>query len=201
MVRKTKEEAEGTRRHIIEAARRIFLECGVGRTSLEKIAAAAGVTRGAVYWHFKNKMELFFAMREEATLPLLDRVVFDEGDDDPLGGIERALRAIIHTLLDEPQTRETFEILIFKCEYVDELSPMMACTPGQFDFLQQLTDAYARAANKGQLRAVATPEALAYDTFLFVGGLVRQWLSGTPDQRFRSGADAFIRSHIALRRA
>ena len=83
MVRRTKEEAEETRRQIIEAARRVFLECGVGSTSLEKIAAAAGVTRGAVYWHFKNKTDLFFAMREDAVLPFLDRVVFDAGTDDP----------------------------------------------------------------------------------------------------------------------
>ena len=201
MVRKTKEEAEITRLHIIDAARRVFLQCGVSHTSLEKIAAAAGVTRGAVYWHFRNKSELFFAMREDAILPFVDRVVFDADADDALAGIETALLEIFRVLADEPKTRETMEIVAFKCEYVDELSPMMACTPGQFDFLQQLTDAYARAANKGQLRAVATPEALAYDTFLFVGGLVRQWLSGAPDQRFRSGASAFIRSHIALRRA
>jgi TetR/AcrR family acrAB operon transcriptional repressor len=69
MVRKTKEEADLTRSLIIEAARRVFLECGVGGTTFERIAAAAGVTRGAVYWHFRNKTELFFAMREQAILP------------------------------------------------------------------------------------------------------------------------------------
>jgi len=201
MVRKTKEEAEVTRRHIIEAARRVFLECGVGRTSLEKIAAAAGVTRGAVYWHFKNKTELFFAMREDATLPLLDRVVFDGQDGDPLGRIEQVLLEIIQILVEHPQTRETFEILTFKCEYVEEFSRMMACTDGQLDFLGKLVDAYARAVRKGQVRAPADPEALAYDTFLFVVGLVRHWLSSGDDEPFRSRAAAFIRTHIALRRA
>ena len=43
MVRKTKEEAEITRLPITDAARRVFLECGVSHTSLEKIPAAAGV--------------------------------------------------------------------------------------------------------------------------------------------------------------
>ncbi|RTL34013.1 MAG: TetR family transcriptional regulator [Rhodocyclaceae bacterium] len=118
MVRKTKEEAELTRRHILDAARRVFLECGVARTTLEKVAAAAGVTRGAVYWHFRNKTDLFFAMREQATLPFVDRVVFDEAEADPLQGIERALREIIHIMEDQPETRETIEILSFKCEYV-----------------------------------------------------------------------------------
>jgi TetR/AcrR family acrAB operon transcriptional repressor len=201
MVRKTKEEAEATRRQIIEAARRVFLECGVGSTSLEKIAAAAGVTRGAVYWHFKNKTDLFFAMREDAVLPFLDRVVFDAEANDPLGGIEHALQEIIRILVDQAQTRETFEILAFKCEYVGEFSSMKGCTAGQMDFLGMLTDAYRRAAAKGQLRLPVDPEMLAYDTFLFVGGLIKHWISSTPDERFRADAERFITQHVALRRA
>ena len=146
-------------------------------------------------------MELFFAMREEATLPLLDRVVFDEGDDDPLGGIERALLAIIHTLIDEPQTRETFEILIFKCEYVDELLPLMGCSAGQQAFLDDLTRAYARAAARGLLRPGVTPAALATDTYMFVGGLIKHWLGGGPESPFRRDAEQMVRAHVTLRRA
>ena len=149
MVRKTKEEADITRRHIIAAARRVFLACGVGRTTLERIAAAAGVTRGAVYWHFRNKSELFFAMREQAILPFVDRVIFKEDDADPLNGIETALQEIFHILRDQAEVRETFEIISFKCEYVDEFSGMMQCTGGQLDFLGKLTDAYQRAKARG----------------------------------------------------
>lgn len=201
MVRKTKEEADLTRRHIIDAARRVFLECGVSHTTLEKIAAAAGVTRGAVYWHFRNKTELFFAMREQAILPFVDRVVFDEADEDPLQGIGAALQEVIHILEDQVETRETFEIISFKCEYVRELTPMMHCTEGQLTFLAQLTDAYRRAAAKGVIRPGLTPENLAHDTFLFIGGLIKHWLAGRPDERFRSDAANLIRAHIALRRA
>ena len=58
MVRNTKENAELTRLKIIEAARQSFLTRGVSRTSMEQIAAEAGVTRGAIYWHFANKKEI-----------------------------------------------------------------------------------------------------------------------------------------------
>lgn len=201
MVRKTKEDAEITCRHLIDAARRVFLECGVSRSTLEKVASVAGVTRGAVYWHFKNKTELFFAMREQAILPFVDRVVFDAEDEDPLAGIEAALREIIQILVDQPATRETFEIISFKCEYVDEFAAMMQCTAGQLDFLRQLGEAYARAGQRGVLRAGLVPEALAYDTFLFAGGLIKHWLSSAPDEHFRGGVDAMIRTHVALRRA
>lgn len=53
-----------TRADIIRAAREVFHEHGVVRCSLEKIAKAAGVTRGDL-WHFADKAELFFAMRED----------------------------------------------------------------------------------------------------------------------------------------
>ncbi|MBS0357227.1 MAG: TetR family transcriptional regulator [Proteobacteria bacterium] len=201
MVRKTKEEAELTRRHILDAARRVFLECGVARTTLEKVAAAAGVTRGAVYWHFRNKTDLFFAMREQAILPFVDRMIFDEADVDPLQGIERALGEMIHIMEDEPETRETIEILSFKCEYVDEFSGLRQRTQGQLEFLAGLTAAYQRAAAKGLLRAGLDPTIVAQDTFVFVGGLIKHWLCSEPDECFRAGALALIRTHIALRRA
>ena len=51
--------AELTRQRLIEAARQVFLEHGVSRTTMAHIAAQAGVTRGAVYWHFNNKLDLF----------------------------------------------------------------------------------------------------------------------------------------------
>lgn len=201
MVRKTKEEADLTRSLIIAAARRVFLECGVGGTTFERIAAAAGVTRGAVYWHFRNKTELFFAMREQAILPFVDRVIFKEDDADPLHGIETALQEIFHILRDQPEVRETFEIVSFKCEYVNEFSDMMQCSGGQLDFLGKLTEAYRRAEARGVLRPGVAPADLAHDTFLFVGGLVKHWLAGRPDERFRSDAAALIRTHVALRRA
>ena len=58
MARRTKFEAEKTRNAILDAAEKVFYKRGVARTSLEQIARAAHVTRGAVYWHFHDKIEL-----------------------------------------------------------------------------------------------------------------------------------------------
>ena len=61
-MRRTKTEALKTKR--ISHACRIgyVLSEGIARTSLNEIAQAAGVTRGALYWHFKNKEDLFDAL-------------------------------------------------------------------------------------------------------------------------------------------
>ena len=70
MVRRTKQEALETREKLLDAAETLFQREGVSRTSLQQIAQEAGVTRGAVYWHFKDKAELFDAMMRRATMPL-----------------------------------------------------------------------------------------------------------------------------------
>lgn len=58
MARRTKAEAQCTRRAIIEAACNVFRRDGVVRAPLEKIALDVGSSRGAVYWHFKSKAEV-----------------------------------------------------------------------------------------------------------------------------------------------
>ncbi|TIV74343.1 MAG: TetR family transcriptional regulator, partial [Mesorhizobium sp.] len=66
MMRRTKAEAEQTREAVLAAAVDVFLERGVTRATLEQIASTAGVTRGAVYWHFRDKQEIFTALERRA---------------------------------------------------------------------------------------------------------------------------------------
>lgn len=92
MARCTKEEAQATRHRLLDAAEHVFSAKGVSRTSLNDIAATAGVTRGAIYWHFKNKTDLFHAMMERITLPMEDALHQIGVTDlaDPLDELQRA---------------------------------------------------------------------------------------------------------------
>src|SRR5437660_11927168 len=101
-VRRTKEDSEQTRRRILDAARRVFARQCVTRTTLEEIARAAGVTRGAIYWHFADKTELFYSMRAQVSLPTIDTGFALSAADsaDPLGSVERFLCGVIATLRD-----------------------------------------------------------------------------------------------------
>src|SRR5688572_13213766 len=115
MVRKTKEDAELTRQQIIDAAREVFLARGVSRSTLEHIAAQANVTRGAVYWHFKNKTEIFHALRDQVFLPLIDRMddtLAVESNVDPLTQIENSLCDTIQELNENTEMRQTYEIMM-----------------------------------------------------------------------------------------
>jgi TetR/AcrR family acrAB operon transcriptional repressor len=69
VARQTKERAEHTRKAVLDAAEQVFFRRGVARASLEEVARMAGVTRGAVYWHFRDRLDLFLAIEEQVRLP------------------------------------------------------------------------------------------------------------------------------------
>jgi len=58
-MRRTKEEAEETKKKIVEAAVELFEINGYEATRIEDVADKVGLTRGAVYWHFKSKIDLY----------------------------------------------------------------------------------------------------------------------------------------------
>lgn len=204
MVRKTKEDAELTRQQIIDAAREVFLARGVSRSTLEHIAAQANVTRGAVYWHFKNKTEIFHALRDQVFLPLIDRMddtLAIESDVDPLTQIENSLCDTIHELNENTEMRQTYEIMMIKCEYVDEFATVLQqilnnCS----NITEKMQLAYERAQSLNMLVDSHTPRALALDTHLFFGGLLHMWVKDFDGSRFRFQATELIKSHINLRR-
>ena len=123
----------------LDAAQREFARCGVTRTTLQRIAAAAGVTRGAVYWHFANKRTLFRAMRDQVSLPLFDRTeLLGTDGPDPLLAVQRFLHSVVDQIENDPQTRRTFEIMSLKCEYVDEFRVAVVALAVGEDELERL---------------------------------------------------------------
>jgi TetR/AcrR family acrAB operon transcriptional repressor len=203
MVRKTKVETEQTRLQIIAAARKVFAERGVSRTTLAQIAKRAGVTRGAIYWHFKNKPDLFFAMMEQVSLPLIDRI--DENlpaanRGDPLRGVQASMTEILRLLKEDDIARTTFEIITLKCEYVDEFASLDSrVIKTGCDFMRNLTRAYQSAREIGLLRGGLDPAKCALDSYIFMKGLIHLWLSDTDGTIIRGKALSLIKAHVAMR--
>jgi len=61
---RTRPTRADTRQQLFEAAAQLFQEQGIGAASIDAIAEAAGLTRGAFYSNFTNKDELIVAMLE-----------------------------------------------------------------------------------------------------------------------------------------
>ncbi len=200
MVRRTKEEAQATRQQIIDAAEREFARRGVSHTSLQDIALAAGLTRGAIYWHFKDKVELFEAMLARVVLPMeqaIDRSA-DPTVEDPLEQIREGVLNSLRRAVEDPQTRRVFEIALLKVEYVDELS---ALRERQLQSLRERTHhvgiGLRRARAQGRLAAGVSVPAAALGLFSLACGLLQNWMldpAGFDLQRVgRQAIDAYLR--------
>ena len=93
-------QGEETRSALLAAARQLFGERGYGATTLDDIAALAGLTKGAVYHHFGGKRELFQAVFEQIEREVSDRVVTVFLEPDHWWGLTEGCQLMIDAQLD-----------------------------------------------------------------------------------------------------
>lgn len=179
MARKTKEEALATRGQLLDAAARLFCEQGVSGTSLHEIAEAAGLTRGAVYWHFDNKGDLLMALWERVALPMqqaFDEVAREQADN-PLQRIRSKACWIAEHIEHDEAIRRLMTIMMLRCEFTQELE----ATREHFlqvreDCLTQMQSEIQLAMAAGQLPDNLAAEQVAIGMFGMVDGLCFHWL-------------------------
>jgi TetR/AcrR family acrAB operon transcriptional repressor len=203
-MRRSKQDSLKTRRSIMVAARRVFARRGVSQTSMEHIAKAAGVTRGAVYGHFRDKVALFREMRDTVKVPLIDTIdeILLHDPKDPLAGVEHYLLKVISAMRDDAATRDTFRILIFKCEYVGEIeAEMQRQVERTAELVARLEAAYRVAAKLGRLRKGVTAHMAAIDTTAFLVGLIRLWLLDEGGKLARKNVARIVHTHVSNLRA
>ena len=184
MARRTKEDADATRNSLLDAAERVFYDKGVARASLGEVAQAAGTTRGAIYWHFKDKLDLFNAMMDRVTLPL--EAACNAGDAQCASVPLQRLRALLDQLLasieGDERTRRVFEIAMYRVEYVSELGDLRerhrAAQARFCDLLARDLEAAARAAG---LTLPLDSALAATGLWALFDGLLQAWLlNGAP---------------------
>jgi TetR/AcrR family acrAB operon transcriptional repressor len=179
MARRTKEEAAATRDSILDAAEKLFVEQGVSRTTLQHIASAAGVTRGAIYWHFDDKGALFNAMMERATLPFecALSVLGKAGEANVLDELRGFIVEIFRVTETNPQARRVFEIASLKVEFVSEMDAVrVRRRQSQQDWMAQVVARIELAQSTGQIRQDVQPQVLAIGLWATMDGLIRNWM-------------------------
>jgi len=200
MARKTREDAAATREQLLDAAERVFRDRGVTRTSLAEVAAEAGVTRGAVYWHFRDKADLFTAMCQRATSPL--DTLAERASEAETGSPIEALRdlcvdALAH-LAGDPRAQAVFEIMFHRSELAGEL----ACVAERHDrdcahARTRVGTMIAKAVAAGELpRDVDVPLA-AQALYAFVTGLMHEWTLDPSSFDLRAGAAPLVDTFVA----
>lgn len=185
MARRTKEEALETRNKLLDAAERLFQSQGVSRTTLQDIAFHAGATRGAVYWHFKDKADLFNAMMERVTLPLEahfshEHCPAETSSDSGTQALMHTRNAILKALnqiVSDPQTRRVLEVATQKVEYMEGIRNirhrhLTACN----GFLFRVTQGLDTASRQKNLSLPMSSTLAARGLHALIDGLIQNWL-------------------------
>jgi TetR/AcrR family acrAB operon transcriptional repressor len=178
-VRRTKAEALETRSVILDAAEQVFFERGVSQTSLTQIASHAGLTRGAIYWHFSGKGDLFMAMHERAYLPqrmfLESQKLLD--DERPLQALERTMRESMRRFAKDERAKRVYSILVLRCEYVGEMESVMCAHREGEDHMQDVIHAvFTKARAIGELHADIDPRTASNVCVGAMTGILTEWL-------------------------
>src|SRR5579859_5452108 len=204
MARKTKDEAAATRQALLDAALKVFSQKGYAAARLEDVAEQTGVSRGAIYWHFHSKAELYNTLVEETsaqTEGVVRRAVAEGG-----GILDTHRRVMIGllVLLEEDATyRAVQELVLFKTEVTPELEESIKIKAAAFRAVEARVAATLQAGiDAGEVRADLDPVMGARAALTYVNGIIFTWLIDQQAFSLRESApalvDVFIRG-IAIR--
>ncbi len=191
-MRKTKEDALLTRRQIIENAVELFIRKGFSATTLDEIADEAGVTRGAIYWHFSDKLDIVNELieTEHQQLARILSELFAE-EQPPLNKIEKIVGEIVNHFFDNKSFQRFIELTWFKIEY-SQLSKLTTSKAELTDyFFEQFETLIAGAQEQGFIKREVSAPDIAVTITNMINGMYRSFYIlpghfGTKDRAMRS---------------
>jgi len=143
-MRRTKEDAEITRQQLLKAATKVFAEKGYAATRLSDIADEANVTRGAIYWHFENKKNLFIALFKERVSPIFELVAQAiEENNRPLAKIEKLTTVLFDKMACDQEIKRD-----------QQLEFMEMKVRGDFPEIKEYMKAHAEKLNSAMLKII-----------------------------------------------
>lgn len=179
MARRTKTAARETRESILDAAIKVFYERGVARASLTEIAELAGVTRGAVYVHFRDKADLVWALSQRIRFPAdaLCDVCPDAITQDPLGELQKQWLTLFQELAHNKEWQLIFAIVFHRIELVTESGAIRdRVMEGYTRALSKMKHFLSLAVDHGQLPAQLDIDMAAMLLNGSLMGVLEDWL-------------------------
>jgi TetR/AcrR family acrAB operon transcriptional repressor len=203
-MRRTKAEAAETRASILVAAEHMFFVKGVVNTTLDEIAAEAGVTRGAIYWHFASKTELFLELYDALRLPQAASMVDLQQSvcqgRDTLAVIERSCVEWL-ALLSKDKQRQRMMTILLRTNFTEEFHPVLQAMRSLDEMLERnLETFFEKAASEGGLAAEWTPKTSCDALKWLMKGVCWEWLlSGNNFDLADDGGNAVRRLFASFR--
>ncbi|WP_436859072.1 acrEF/envCD operon transcriptional regulator [Citrobacter tructae] len=178
MAKKTKADALKTRQHLIETAIMQFATKGVGNTTLNDIADAAQVTRGAIYWHFENKTQLFNEvwLQQPPLGDLINDRLSSDTHDNPLLQLREKLIVGLQYIATVPRQQALLQILYHKCEFNDEMISTREIREKMGFSQLTLRHVLQTSMNKGLVSRTLDLEMILIVIHGSFSGVVKNWL-------------------------
>ncbi len=179
MARRTKEDALKTRETILDAAIDLFASKGVSSTTLANIASQAGVTRGAVYWHFSNKEELVESLRDMVLEPFKTKqAALDDPDlDDPMGLLFDTQLLFFKNLQKNKKLIKILKIFLIKYENSGDLEQVFVEKAScHLHKIEKLEAFLKKAIDKKQLPETFDTRMGAIAIISFIDGLIHNYI-------------------------
>ena len=178
MARRTREEAQQTRLSIMDTAMTVFARHGLAGASLEQVASELGLTRGAIYGHFRSKSELFeqvIKLSRDQIYGMLREAM--RHDQPPLEAIRQFILAWLRMLVSDRRFRDSFEILLNKSELTDDLAQLYRDEKRMTqDVIVGLSSIARRAVETGELPPCVGPEHCGLTVYMHLMGVTQTWL-------------------------
>lgn len=200
MAKKTKAEALKTRQLLLETAIAQFAARGVTNTTLNDIADAAQVTRGAIYWHFENKVQLFneIWLQQPALSELITLDLTAEWQNNPLRLMREKLILGLQYIATNPRQRALMQILYHKCEFHEEMLSEQYIREKIGFSHPQMRSLLIQAIAQGQLSP-----SLDLDVILIIlhgcfSGIVKNWLMNQSHYDLFSQAPALVDNTLRM---
>lgn len=178
-MRRTKEDAQLTREKLLDTAELVFSRKGVARTSLQDIAQAAGLTRGAIYWHFEDKAALFSAMMDRIVLPMEEALkdLTERPGKNPLTQVRDAMLVSLRLICDDERTRRVMGIAVRQAPFINEMAGALERRlEVHLRCRGHIENAVRSAQALGQASLALSPRVVATSVMATVTGLIDLWL-------------------------
>jgi TetR/AcrR family acrAB operon transcriptional repressor len=198
-MKRTKEEAALTRARVLKAALSVFSSRGYDATTLDDVASSAKVTRGAIYWHFKSKADLYNTLIEEVSArgnTVVQNAVAEGGT--LLDILRRIFVNQCALMEDDRDARAVMDLVLFKTGLNPELK---AGRRKQIDegnaLIVGIAGAMRMGIEQGILRDDIDPTDMARAFLAFENGAIQQWLASPKSFSLKASAGSFADILIA----
>lgn len=196
-----------TRQSILDAAVQVFLEHGFQHSAIQDVADRAGVTRGAVYWHFRNQLDVLEALLDVTQLPwqVLRPLPRPLLGNMPVASLRQSLVRMVTAplaCLEDSVPAQQLLRIVGQVNEPDGATRLGARLAARLDAdraagLHCLQMALAQTAASGALRPGTDPAAAALGLFVLVDGLMHQWLRQPTAFELTEVGTQAVQSHLA----